>query len=62
MMKVGGGIQYEPDVPYCKHYFSFKMYHTPLYLSLFVRQMPQVISYFTNSPLKKNVASAASLL
>ena len=39
-MKVGGVIQYEPEVPYFKHRFSFEIYHTPLYLSLFVRRMP----------------------
>ena len=39
-MKVGGVIQYEPEVPYFKHCFSFKMNHTLLYLLLFVRQMP----------------------
>ena len=39
IMKVGGVIQYEPEIPYCKHRFSFKMYHTPLYLPLFIRQM-----------------------
>ena len=44
-MKVGGIIQYEPEVPYLKYRFSFKIYHTPLYLILFVRQMPWVISH-----------------
>ena len=24
-MKVGGVIQYEPEVPYFKHHFSFKI-------------------------------------
>ena len=62
MMKVGGIIQYEPEVPYFKHHFSYKIYHTPLYLPLFLRQMPLIISYFTNSALKKKVASAASLI
>ena len=27
MMEVGGVIQYEPEVPYFKHHFSFKIYH-----------------------------------
>ena len=40
IMKVGVVIQYEPEVPYFKHRFSFKIYHTPLYRPLFVRQMP----------------------
>ena len=39
-MQVGGVIQYEPEVPYFKHHSFFKIYHTPLYLPLFVRQMP----------------------
>ena len=39
-MKVGGVIQYEPEVPYFKHCFSFKIYNIPFYLILFVRQMP----------------------
>ena len=38
IMKVEGIIQYEPEVPYFKHCFSFKLYYTQLYL-LFVRQM-----------------------
>ena len=27
-MKVGGVIQYEPEVPYFEHCFSFKIYHS----------------------------------
>ena len=37
-MNVGGVIQYEPEVPYFKHCFSFKIYHTQLYLLVFVRK------------------------
>ena len=39
-MNVGEVIKYEPEVPYFKHPFSFKIYHAPLNLPLFVRQMP----------------------
>ena len=38
-MKVGAVFQYESDIPYFKHSFSFRIYHTQLYLLLFVRQM-----------------------
>ena len=33
-MKVGGVIPFESEVPYFKHRFSFKIYHTLLYLLL----------------------------
>ena len=36
-MKVAGVIQYEPEVPYFEHRFSFEIYNTTLYLHLFVR-------------------------
>ena len=39
-MKVGGVIQYEPEVPYFKHRFSLKIYHILLYFPLFVKQIP----------------------
>ena len=58
-MKAGGVIQYEPEVPYFKHCFFFRIYHIPLYLPLLVRQMPKKISYFTNLSSKKTVTSAA---
>ena len=46
-MKLGEVIQYEPEVPYFKHRFSFQICHSQFYFLLFVRQMPWVISYFT---------------
>ena len=44
-MKVGEVFQYELEVPHFKHCFSFKIYHTQLYLPLLDKCLGNILSH-----------------